>query len=138
MPKCSISSKLLVFIYKYIWFPLLVLFCTFGIFITVYNTPPWTIEHFAMLGIITVILTFSCFWFFSINFILIDDDGIYYKNVSVEWRQITKIQFLKIGPPLVRFNYLKNDKTCSVRTILPISKFSCNKSKILTYSKKHG
>jgi len=65
-----------------------------------FERSPWTIEHFAMIGIITVILTVSFYWFYSTKFILIDDDGIYFKNESVEWGQITKIQFLKIGPPL--------------------------------------
>ncbi len=136
MAKECISNKWIVYLYKYIFFPLLVGFFAFGILIAI-SDPTASFKGYLILFVfIAPILGISFYLFFSTQIIYIDEVGIYFKGVLIQWSQIDKIKFLKISPPLVFFKYLKHRKKGRVRTILPYFQFSVKKTRILDYKKR--
>jgi len=136
MAKECISSKGVVYLYKYIFFPLFVGFFALGILIAISDSTASFKYYLLLFVIIVPLLGISFYLFFSTQIIYIDEVGIYFKGVLIQWSQIDKIKFLKISPPLVLFKYLKHRKKGSVRTILPYSQLSVKKSRILDYKKR--
>jgi len=111
-----ISNRFVIYLYKYLFIPIFILFFSFGGLITLYNAAGINLKTVILLLIIIFAIIFAIDIWLKLKIINLQEEGISYNHHLIKWTAIENISFINISPGIIKIKFNVNNNIRKIIT----------------------